>query len=142
GVGYLRYEDRAAIPQAADFLLTEEDGHTAIVYGLVIDGGREMMIGSLRTKKATLNPDAFLKEALGGPQAGRYYGGGRREAGGFEIAVGFLAGSYDDEFMQWKWRVYDEEVKGKLLARLGGGEMRGAPPYLYPISNTPHHPPP
>src|SRR4030095_258960 len=70
GVGYLRYEDRDAIPQAADFLLTEENVHTAIVYGLVIEGGREMVIGSLRTKKATLNPDAFLKEALGGPPPG------------------------------------------------------------------------
>jgi nanoRNase/pAp phosphatase (c-di-AMP/oligoRNAs hydrolase) len=131
GVGYLRYEDRDAIPQAADFLLTEENVHTAIVYGLVIESGREMIIGSLRTKKATLNPDAFLKEALGGPQAGRYYGGGRREAGGFEIAIGFLAGSYDDEFMQWKWRLYDEQVKRKLWARMGVEKMRqprGEPP--------------
>ena len=80
---------------------SEQNVHTTIVYGLVIEGGREMIIGSLRTKKATLNPDAFLKEALGGPQAGRYYGGGRREAGGFEIPIGFLAGSYDDEFMRW-----------------------------------------
>lgn len=124
GVAYLRYEDRDAIPQAADFLLTEENVHTAIVYGLVIESGRELIIGSLRTKKATLNPDAFLKEALGGPQAGRYYGGGRREAGGFEIAIGFLAGSYDDEFMQWKWRLYDEQVKRKLWARLGVEKLR------------------
>jgi nanoRNase/pAp phosphatase (c-di-AMP/oligoRNAs hydrolase) len=124
GVGYLRYEDRDAIPQAADFLLTEENVHTAIVYGLVIESGREMIIGSLRTKKATLNPDAFLKEALGGPQAGRYYGGGRREAGGFEIAIGFLAGSYDDEFMKWKWRLYDEQVKRRLWARLGVEKLR------------------
>jgi nanoRNase/pAp phosphatase (c-di-AMP/oligoRNAs hydrolase) len=119
GVGYLRYEDRDAIPQAADFILTEDNVHTAIVYGLVIDAGREMIIGSLRTKKATINPDAFLKEALGGPQAGRYYGGGRREAGGFEIPIGFLTGSYDDEFMQWKWRLYEEQVKRKLWARMG-----------------------
>jgi nanoRNase/pAp phosphatase (c-di-AMP/oligoRNAs hydrolase) len=124
GVGYLRYEDRDAIPQAADFLLTEENVHTAIVYGLVIESGREMIIGSLRTKKATLNPDAFLKEALGGPQAGRYYGGGRREAGGFEIAVGFLAGSYDDEFMEWKWRLYDDQIKRKLWARMGVEKVR------------------
>jgi nanoRNase/pAp phosphatase (c-di-AMP/oligoRNAs hydrolase) len=123
-VGYLRYEDRDAIPQAADFLLTEENVHTAIVYGLVIESGREMIIGSLRTKKATLNPDAFLKEALGGPQAGRYFGGGRREAGGFEIAIGFLAGSYDDEFMKWKWRLYDDQVKRKLWARLGVEKLR------------------
>jgi nanoRNase/pAp phosphatase (c-di-AMP/oligoRNAs hydrolase) len=124
GVGYLRYEDRDAIPQAADFILTEDNVHTAIVYGLVIDAGREMIIGSLRTKKATINPDAFLKEALGGPKAGRYYGGGRREAGGFEIAVGFLAGSYDDEFMQWKWRLYDEQVKRKLWTRMGVEKLR------------------
>jgi nanoRNase/pAp phosphatase (c-di-AMP/oligoRNAs hydrolase) len=131
GVGYLRYEDRDAIPQAADFLLTEENVHTAVVYGLVIEGGREMIIGSLRTKKATLNPDAFLKETLGGPQPGRYYGGGRREAGGFEIPIGFLAGSYDDEFMQWKWRLYDEQVKRRLWARMGVEKMRqphGEPP--------------
>jgi nanoRNase/pAp phosphatase (c-di-AMP/oligoRNAs hydrolase) len=124
GVGYLRYEDRDAIPQAADFLLTEENVHTAVVYGLVIGGKREMIIGSLRTKKETLNPDAFLKEALGGPQAGRYYGGGRREAGGFEIVIGFIAGSHDDEFMRWKWRLYDEEVKRKLWARMGVEKMR------------------
>jgi nanoRNase/pAp phosphatase (c-di-AMP/oligoRNAs hydrolase) len=124
GVGYLRYEDRDAIPQAADFLLTEENVHTAIVYGLVVNGGHEMIIGSLRTKKETLNPDAFLKEALGGPQAGRYYGGGRREAGGFEIPIRFLACGYDDEFMQLKWRLYDEQVKHKLWARMGVEKMR------------------
>jgi nanoRNase/pAp phosphatase (c-di-AMP/oligoRNAs hydrolase) len=131
GVGYLRYEDRDAIPQAADFLLTEENVHTSIAYGLVIEGGREMIIGSLRTKKATLNPDVFLKEALGGPQPGRYYGGGRREAGGFEIAIGFLTGRYDDEFMRWKWRLYDEQVKRKLWSRMGVEKMRqprGEPP--------------
>jgi nanoRNase/pAp phosphatase (c-di-AMP/oligoRNAs hydrolase) len=124
GVGYLRYEDRDAIPQAADFLLTEENVHTAIVYGLVIEGGREMIVGSLRTNKATLNPDSFLKEALGGPEAGRYYGGGRREAGGFEIAIGFLTGCYDDEFMEWKWRLYDEQIKRRLWARLGVEKLR------------------
>jgi nanoRNase/pAp phosphatase (c-di-AMP/oligoRNAs hydrolase) len=124
GVGYLRYGDRDAIPQAADFLLTEENVHTAIVYGLVIEGGREMITGSLRTKRATLNPDSFLKEALGSPEAGRYYGGGRREAGGFEIAIGFLAGTHDEEFMQWKWRLYDEQVKRKLWARLGVEKLR------------------
>lgn len=132
GVGYLRYEDRDAIPQAADFLLTEENVHTAIVYGLVVEGGREMIVGSLRTKKATFNPDTFLKEALGGPEAGRYYGGGRREAGGFEIAIGFLAGNYDDEFMQWKWRLYDEQLKRKLWTRLGVEKLRQPRGETYP----------
>lgn len=124
GAGYLRYEDRDAIPQAADFLLTEENVHTAIVYGLVIEEGRELIVGSLRTKKATFNPDVFLKEALGGPEAGRFYGGGRREAGGFEIAVGFLSGGSGEEFMQSKWRLYDEQIKRKLWSRLGVEKVR------------------
>lgn len=120
GVGYVRYEDRDAIPQAADFLLTEENVHTAIVYGIVIKPGeREMVIGSLRTRKATLNPDAFLKEALGSSDSGRYYGGGRREAGGFEIPVGFLAGTYEEEFMRWKWYLYDRQIKRKFWTKLG-----------------------
>lgn len=120
GVGYLRYEDRDAIPQAADFLLTEENVHTAIAYGLVSKpGGREAIIGSLRTNKSTLNPDTFLKEALGGPEPDRFYGGGRREAGGFEIPVGFLAGKFDEEFVRRKWRLYDAQIKRKLWSKLG-----------------------
>jgi len=120
GVGYLRYEDRDAIPQAADFLMTEENVHTAIVFGMISrDGVRELIIGSLRTIKQTLNPDTFLKEALGGPSTGHFYGGGRREAGGFEIPIGFLAGKYEDEFMDWKWRLYDEQIKRKFWAKLG-----------------------
>jgi nanoRNase/pAp phosphatase (c-di-AMP/oligoRNAs hydrolase) len=120
GVGYLRYEDRDAIPQAADFLLTEENVHTAIVYGIVTKPNeREAIVGSLRTKKPTLNPDTFLKEALGGAEPGRYYGGGRREAGGFEIPVGFLAGTYEEELMRWKWRLYDAQIKRKIWTKLG-----------------------
>lgn len=34
------------------------------------------------------------------------------------IAAGFLAGACDDEFMQWKWRPYDERVNRELQARL------------------------
>lgn len=30
------------------------------------------------------------------------------------IAAGFLAGAYDEEFMQWKWRLYDERVNLEL----------------------------
>ncbi len=119
GVGYLRVEDRDSIPQAADFLLTEENVHTAIVYGIIVKGDREMVIGSMRTNKVTLNPDEFLKEALGATENGRYYGGGRRGAGGFEIPIGFLAGITDDELNRMKWKLYDELVKKKFLAKIG-----------------------
>jgi nanoRNase/pAp phosphatase (c-di-AMP/oligoRNAs hydrolase) len=119
GVGFLRSEDRDSIPQAADFLLTEENIHTAIVYGIIIMGDREMVVGSMRTSKVTLNPDEFLKEALGATEAGRYYGGGRRGAGGFEIPIGFLAAVKDDELVRMKWRLYDELLKKKLLAKIG-----------------------
>jgi nanoRNase/pAp phosphatase (c-di-AMP/oligoRNAs hydrolase) len=119
GVGFLRMEDRDSIPQAADFLMTEENVHTAIVYGIIIKGDREMVIGSMRTSKVTLNPDEFLKEALGTTEAGRYYGGGRRGAGGFEIPIGFLAAIKDEELVRMKWRLYDELIKKKLLAKIG-----------------------
>ena len=35
GISYIRSEDRDAIPQAADFLITEENVHTAIVFGIM-----------------------------------------------------------------------------------------------------------
>ncbi|XTZ12769.1 MAG: DHH family phosphoesterase [cyanobacterium endosymbiont of Rhopalodia inflata] len=118
GVGYLRYEDRDAIPQAADFLVTEENIHTAVVYGIIHDQDNdiEVVIGSLRTNKLTLDPDEFLKEALGKDGQGRYYGGGREMAGGFEIPVGFLAGSNDNtNYTKLKWKVFDAQIKQKLL---------------------------
>ncbi|XTZ11002.1 MAG: DHH family phosphoesterase, partial [cyanobacterium endosymbiont of Rhopalodia yunnanensis] len=118
GVGYVRYEDRDAIPQAADFLVTEENIHTAVVYGIIHeqDNDIEVVIGSLRTNKLTLDPDEFLKEALGKNGQGRYYGGGREMAGGFEIPVGFLAGSNDNtNYTKLKWKVFDAQIKQKLL---------------------------
>ena len=118
GVGYLRYEDRDAIPQAADFLVTEENIHTAVVYGIVHDEDeeREVVIGSLRTSKITLDPDEFLKEAFGQDGQGRFFGGGRSSAGGFEIPIGFLSGFYENsEYNRLKWEVFDIQIKQKLL---------------------------
>lgn len=117
GVGYLRYEDRDAIPQAADFLVTEENVHTALVYGIVHDedDAIELVVGSLRTSKLTLDPDEFLKEAFGQDARGRFFGGGRAQAGGFEIPVGFLSGNTDQaDFARLKWEVFDARIKQKL----------------------------
>jgi nanoRNase/pAp phosphatase (c-di-AMP/oligoRNAs hydrolase) len=117
GVGYLRYEDRDAIPQAADFLVTEENVHTAVVYGIVHDEDEiEVIIGSLRTTKLTLDPDEFIKEAFGQDSTGRFFGGGRTGAGGFEIPMGFLSGGNENSaYAKIKWEVFDSQIKQKLL---------------------------
>ncbi|NJM73115.1 MAG: bifunctional oligoribonuclease/PAP phosphatase NrnA [Scytonema sp. RU_4_4] len=118
GVGYLRYDDRDAIPQAADFLVTEENVHTAVVYGIVHDEDEELevVIGSLRTTKLTLDPDEFIKEAFGQDSSGRFFGGGRTSAGGFEIPTGFLSGGNENSaYAKMKWEVFDSQIKQKLL---------------------------
>lgn len=120
GIGFVRAEDRDAIPQAADFLLTEENIHTAIVYGIVTsDDGREALVGSLRTSKITLGPDTFLKEALGQDEGGNFYGGGKELAGGFEISLGFLSGDTNEEHQKLKWDAYDTQIKQKIFAKIG-----------------------
>lgn len=118
GVGYLRYDERDAIPQAADFLVTEENIHTALVYGIVHDEDQdiEIVVGSLRTVKLTLDPDQFIKEAFGKDYTGKFFGGGRNMAGGFEIPIGFL-GNFNDnsEYAKLKWEVFDRQIKQKLF---------------------------
>lgn len=118
GIGYLRYDDRDSIPQAADFLVTEENVHTAVVYGIVHDKDEEIevVIGSLRTTKLTLDPDEFIKEAFGQDSQGRFFGGGRSQAGGFEIPVGFLSGENENsDYARLKWEVFDAQIKQKLM---------------------------
>jgi nanoRNase/pAp phosphatase (c-di-AMP/oligoRNAs hydrolase) len=119
GIGYLRAEDRDAIPQGADFLLTEENVHTAIVFGIIIDGSREMLSGSMRTLKLTVDPDEFLKETFGKDERGVFFGGGRQHAGGFEIPIGFLSGASEEEFTKIKWQVYDQQVRHKIFSKIG-----------------------
>jgi nanoRNase/pAp phosphatase (c-di-AMP/oligoRNAs hydrolase) len=123
GVGYLRHADRDAIPQAADFLITEENVHTAICYGIVQgEGERELVVGSVRTSKVTMDVDQFLKSALGSDFRGRHYGGGREGAGGFEIPVGFLEGIKDAEHMRLKWDTFNRQIQAKLLKAAGLGK--------------------
>ena len=127
GVGYLRWADRDAIPQAADFLLQEENVHTAVVYGILCEEeGREVVSGSLRTSKVTLAVDAFLKEALGSNLRGQPYGGGRSRAGGFEIDMGFLAGEDDAEQRGAKWSLYDRRIRRKIFRAAGQEEPEDA----------------
>jgi nanoRNase/pAp phosphatase (c-di-AMP/oligoRNAs hydrolase) len=121
GVGFLRYDDRDAIPQAADFLITEDNIHTAVVYGIAHDEDEELelVVGSLRTTKITLDPDEFIKEAFGQDAQGRFFGGGRSLAGGFEIPMGFLSGlNENSEYAKLKWNVFDTQIKQKLLRQI------------------------
>jgi nanoRNase/pAp phosphatase (c-di-AMP/oligoRNAs hydrolase) len=120
GIGYLRGDDRDLIPQAADFLLTEENVHTAIVYGIVtVKEREEKVIGSMRTSKITLDPDNFIKDVLGKDTKGHFFGGGKLSAGGFEIPVGFLSGGEVDDYQEIKWKVYDNQIKQKLFSKIG-----------------------
>jgi len=125
GVGYVRHADRDAIPQATDFLLTEENVGAAIVYGLLTgdDDQREVIVGSVRTNRLTLDLDGFLKRALGTDARGRYYGGGRAGAGGFEIPVGFLDGSTDSDQLRLKWEAFDQQILTKLMRAAGLDEQ-------------------
>jgi nanoRNase/pAp phosphatase (c-di-AMP/oligoRNAs hydrolase) len=125
GIGYLRSEDRDAIPQAADFLVNEENVHTAIVYGIVRDENQvEVLTGSLRTSKLIFDPDEFIKEVFGVNSDGHFYGGGKQMAGGFNIPIDFLAGEPNQEYSQLKWQVYDTQVKARIFNRIG---VRHAP---------------
>lgn len=121
GVGYVRYGDRDAIPQAADFLLMEDTVHTTVVYGMIRgENGREVVSGSLRTSNATFGVDAFLKTALGQDIRGRPFGGGRSRAGGFEIDLGFLAtGEANEAEADAKWMVFDRQIRHRLFLAAG-----------------------
>lgn len=119
GIGYLRAGDRDAIPQAADFLLTEDNVHTAIVYGIVHDDGSEHLVGSMRTSKITIDPDEFLKDVFGKNIEGRFYGGGKLTAGGFSIPIGFLGGDHSEKYQEMKWQVYDTQIKHKIFVKIG-----------------------
>jgi nanoRNase/pAp phosphatase (c-di-AMP/oligoRNAs hydrolase) len=120
GIGYLRSQDRDAIPQAADFLLTEANVHTVIIYGIVaLDDGEESLVGSMRTNKLTIDPDEFVKDVFGKDAEGNYYGGGKLSAAGFEIPIGFLSGHNQEDYKELKWQVYDSQVKHMVFDKIG-----------------------
>lgn len=120
GIGYLHAEDRDAIPQAAEFLMNEENVHTAIVYGIIRNQNQEeFLTGSLRTSKFNFEPDDFIKGVFGVSPEGRYYGGGKHMAGGFSIPIGFLTGEPSEDYSDIKWQVFDSQVKTKIFAKIG-----------------------
>lgn len=86
---------------------------------MVGDDHGEALTGSLRTSKFALGPDGFIKDVFGKNSAGRYFGGGKMVAGGFEIPIEFLAGDHSEEYRDRKWQVYDSQIKHKLFGKIG-----------------------
>ncbi len=92
-----------------------------IVYGIVLnDNQEELLSGSFRTSKLPLiDADTFIKETFGKSENGDYFGGGKQEAAGFSVPVGFLAGTYGNEYEELKWKMFDLQVKQKIFTKIG-----------------------
>jgi nanoRNase/pAp phosphatase (c-di-AMP/oligoRNAs hydrolase) len=119
GVGYLTSEGMDAISQAADFLLTEDNIHTAIVYGIMrMDDKGEVLAGSMRTSRLTIYPDEFLQDVFGEAYQPCIEPTELQE-GSFTIPVGFLSGEQSQAYLDRKWLVYDTQVKHKILQKIG-----------------------
>jgi len=120
GVGFVREEDRDGIAQTSDFLLRHEGIETALVYGIV---NGAVVDGSLRTTSATIDPDEWLKSVFGADSAGRHYGGGRRNKGGFRIPLGLFARCSDRDAL---WNIGKKTIEDLVLEKIGlktsGGE--------------------
>ena len=113
GVGFVREEDRDGIGQTADFLLRHEGVETAVVYGIV---NGDAIDGSLRTNSPTVDPDGWLKALFGADAAGRHYGGGRRNKGGFRIPLGLFARCRDREAL---WAIGKKTIEDLVFEKIG-----------------------
>jgi nanoRNase/pAp phosphatase (c-di-AMP/oligoRNAs hydrolase) len=120
GIGYLRNEDRDAISQAAEFLLTEENVHTAIVYGIMYgDDKSERLVGSMRTSKITIYPEEFIQDLFGKIATTGRDSDASVSSDGFNITIDFLAGDHSKKYQELKWLIYDAQVKYKIFERIG-----------------------
>lgn len=107
GVGRVSALNRDAIPTAADFILRREDIDTVLVYGIVED----RIDGSLRTSRASVDPALFMENAFGCDAHGRPYGGGRADMGGFQIPLGLLGETNEEEAL---WKLVRELIQRRI----------------------------
>ncbi len=112
GVGYVREEDRDGIGQCADYLLHREGIETVVVYGIV----GTYVDGSLRTKSHTLDPDKWLKDLFGKKEDGSWYGGGRKDKGGFQIPLGVFSRCRDRELL---WILIKKTIDELFYEKIG-----------------------
>lgn len=113
GVGYVREEDRDAIGQCADYLLHREGIDTVVVFGVV---GGLFIDGSLRTKSHVLDPDKWIKDVFGQDQHGVFYGGGRKDKGGFQIPLGVFCQCSDRELL---WILIKKTIDELFYSKIG-----------------------
>lgn len=113
GVGFVREEDRDGVAEAADYLLRREGVDTVMVYGIV---GGHMVDGSLRTESNTVDPDKWLKDLFGLDSAGRHYGGGRRDKGGFQIPLGVFERCSNRDLL---WQLVKTTVEDLVFEKIG-----------------------
>ena len=113
GVGYVRDEDRDGIGEAADYLLRREGVDTVVIYGIV---SGSFIDGSLRTTSNTVDPDKWLKDLFGIDPSGRYYGGGRRDKGGFQIPLGLFARCTDRDLV---WETAKTTIEDVVFHKIG-----------------------
>lgn len=116
GVGYVREEDRDGIGQCADYLLHREGVDTVVVYGVV---GGDVIDGSLRTRSHTLDPDKWLKDVFGANQQGVFYGGGRKDKGGFQIPLEVFRSCSDKELL---WILIKKTIDELFYEKIGIGD--------------------
>jgi nanoRNase/pAp phosphatase (c-di-AMP/oligoRNAs hydrolase) len=119
GVGFVRDENRDGIGQCADYLLHREGIDTAVVYGVV---GGEVIDGSLRTKSHIVDPDKWLKDVFGQDPNGVYYGGGRKDKGGFQIPLGVFAKCSDKELL---WILIKKTIDELFYEKIGVDAVSG-----------------
>lgn len=120
GVGYVREEDRDGVAEAADYLLRREGVDTVLVYGIV---GGSIIDGSLRTSSNTVDPDGWMKDLFGlDEKSGRYYGGGRRDKGGFQIPLRLFSKCSDKNLL---WQTVQCTVEDVFFAKIGASRNEG-----------------
>ena len=112
GVGFVRDEDRDGIGQCADYLLHREGIETVVVFGVM----RGYVDGSLRTKSHTLDPDKWIKDVFGQDGRGTWYGGGRKDKGGFQIPLGIFSKCQDKELL---WILIKKTIDDLFYQKIG-----------------------
>jgi nanoRNase/pAp phosphatase (c-di-AMP/oligoRNAs hydrolase) len=82
----------------------------------IVGSGNAFIDGSLRTKSHTLDPDKWLKDVFGKNEEGKWYGGGRKDKGGFQIPLGVFSKCSDRELL---WILIKKTIDELFYKKIG-----------------------